>query len=98
MQYHETRSNRRRWIGREVIPAAVEVLDAFGLELEKSASGTRLCKVGRTGTAMSEEDLDTIKSCDAVLFGRLQQFPDPVIKACSLPSGKNLTSMPMSVL
>ena len=68
-------------IGREVIPAAVEVLDAFGLEFEKclwkSAS-----KVGKNSTAMSEEDVDTIKSCDAVLFEQSPRYLTQVIK-CS---------------
>jgi len=34
-------------IGREVIPAAVKVLDAFGLEFEKVTPGAWLYPVGK---------------------------------------------------
>ena len=35
-------------IGREVIPEAVKVLDAFGLDIEKVPFGTGLFKVGES--------------------------------------------------
>jgi methanogen homoisocitrate dehydrogenase len=77
-------------IGREVIPAAVEVLDAFGLELEKVPLELGYARWERTGTAMSEEDLDTIKSCDAVLFGAVTTVPDPSYKSVLLTIRKEL--------
>lgn len=77
-------------IGREVIPAAVEVLDAFGLELEKVPLELGYARWERTGTAMSEEDIETIKSCDAVLFGAVTTVPDPSYKSVLLTIRKEL--------
>jgi len=77
-------------IGREVIPAAVEVLDVFGLELEKVPLELGYARWERTGTAMSEEDLDIIKGCDAVLFGAVTTVPDPSYKSVLLTIRKEL--------
>ncbi|MDQ1275572.1 MAG: methanogen homoisocitrate dehydrogenase [Euryarchaeota archaeon] len=77
-------------IGREVIPAAVEVLDTFGLELEKVPLELGYTRWERTGTAMSEEDIETIKSCDAVLFGAVTTVPDPNYKSVLLTIRKEL--------
>lgn len=77
-------------IGREVIPAAVEVLDAFGLELEKVPLELGYARWERTGTAMSDEDMETIKSCDAVLFGAVTTVPDPDYKSVLLTIRKEL--------
>jgi methanogen homoisocitrate dehydrogenase len=77
-------------IGREVIPAAMEVLDSFGLELEKVPLELGYARWERTGTAMSEEDLDTIKGCDAVLFGAVTTVPDPAYKSVLLTIRKEL--------
>ena len=64
-------------IGREVIPAAVKVLDAFGLEFEFEKVPLELgyTRWEKTGTAMSSDDLETIKGCDAVLFGAVTTVP-----------------------
>ncbi|MDD3246158.1 MAG: isocitrate/isopropylmalate dehydrogenase family protein [Methanosarcina sp.] len=77
-------------IGREVIPAAVEVLDAFGLELEKVPLELGYARWERTGTAMSGEDIETIKGCDAVLFGAITTVPDPNYKSVLLTIRKEL--------
>ncbi len=77
-------------IGREVIPAAVEVLDAFGLDLEKVPLELGYARWERTGTAMSEEDIETIKKCDAVLFGAITTVPDPGYKSILLTIRKEL--------
>ncbi|HII79461.1 MAG TPA: NAD-dependent isocitrate dehydrogenase, partial [Methanosarcina sp.] len=77
-------------IGREVIPAAVEVLDAFGFELEKVPLELGYARWERTGTAMSEEDIETIKKCDAVLFGAITTVPDPGYKSILLTIRKEL--------
>jgi len=77
-------------IGREVIPAAVEVLDAFGLELEKVPLELGYARWERTGSAISEEDIDTIKGCDAVLFGAVTTVPDPSYKSVLLTIRKEL--------
>lgn len=77
-------------IGREVIPAAVKVLDAFGLELEKVPLELGYTRWERTGTAMSEADIKIIKSCDAVLFGAVTTVPDPSYKSVLLTIRKEL--------
>ncbi|MCC4769376.1 NAD-dependent isocitrate dehydrogenase [Methanosarcina sp. DH2] len=77
-------------IGREVIPAAVEVLDAFELELEKVPLELGYARWERTGTAMSEEDIEIIKGCDAVLFGAVTTVPDPNYKSVLLTIRKEL--------
>ena len=83
-------------IGREVIPAAVEVLDAFGLEFEKVPLEIGYARWERTGTAMSEEDMEIIKSCNAVLFGAVTTVPDPGYKSVLLTIRKELDLYPMS--
>ena len=77
-------------IGREVIPAALEVLDAFGLEIEKVPLELGYARWERTGTAMSEEDIEIIKECDAVLFGAITTVPDPNYKSILLTIRKEL--------
>lgn len=77
-------------IGREVIPAAVKVLDAFGLELEKVPLELGYTRWERTGTALSGDDLNTIKGCDAVLFGAVTTVPDPKYKSVLLTIRKEL--------
>jgi methanogen homoisocitrate dehydrogenase len=77
-------------IGKEVIPAALEVLDAFGLEIEKVPLELGYARWERTGTAMSEEDIETIKGCNAVLFGAITTVPDPNYKSILLTIRKEL--------
>jgi len=77
-------------IGREVIPEAVKVLDAFGLEIEKVPIELGYARWERTGTAMSAEDIETIKGCDAVLFGAVTTVPDPNYKSVLLIIRKEL--------
>jgi len=77
-------------IGREVIPAAVKVLDAFGLEFEKVPLELGYTRWERTGTAISSDDLETIKGCDAVLFGAITTVPDPNYKSVLLTIRKEL--------
>lgn len=77
-------------IGREVIPEAVKILDFFGLELEKIPVELGYARWERTGTPMSKEDLETIKGCDAVLFGAVSTVPDPNYKSVLLTIRKEL--------
>jgi methanogen homoisocitrate dehydrogenase len=77
-------------IGREVIPVAVKVLDAFGLEFEKVPLELGYTQWERTGTAISSDDLETIKGCDAVLFGAVTTVPDPNCKSVLLTIRKEL--------
>lgn len=77
-------------IGREVIPEAVKVLDALGLEFEKVPLELGYTRWERTGTAISNDDLETIKRCDAVLFGAVTTVPDPNYKSVLLTIRKEL--------
>lgn len=77
-------------IGREVIPAAVKVLDAFGLDFEKVPLEIGYTRWERTGTAMSSDDLEKIKGCGAVLFGAVTTVPDPNYKSVLLTIRKEL--------
>ncbi len=77
-------------IGREVIPEAVKVLDAFRLKIEKVPLELGYSRWERTGTAMSDEDLEAIKGCDAVLFGAVTTVPDPSYKSVLLTIRKEL--------
>lgn len=77
-------------IGREVIPEAVKVLDAFGLDIEKLPLELGYARWERTGTAMSDEDIELIKQCDAILFGAITTVPDPNYKSILLTIRKEL--------
>jgi homoisocitrate dehydrogenase len=56
-------------VGQEVVPAAVEVLQALdlGLEFVQAAAGFEHFK--NTGTSIPASTLQTVASCDATLFG-----------------------------
>ena len=77
-------------VGKEVIPAALEVLDAFGLDVEKVPLELGYGKWERTGSAITDEDIDTLKSCDCVLFGAVTTPPDPNYKSVLLTIRKEL--------
>ncbi len=77
-------------IGREVIPAALAVLDAFGLEIEKIPLEIGYGKWERTGSAITDEDIDIIKECDCVLFGAITTPPDPDYKSVLVRLRKEL--------
>ncbi len=64
-------------IGPEVMESALAVLDAAGADFERIAVEMGLGRWRRTGQAMTEEDLETIKECDCVLFGAITTPPDP---------------------
>ncbi|WP_445476412.1 isocitrate/isopropylmalate family dehydrogenase [Methanococcoides methylutens] len=77
-------------IGREVIPAAVEVLDAFGLPIEKVPLELGYGKWEKCGVAIDDNDLDVLKSCDCVLFGAITTPADPNYKSVLLTIRKEL--------
>jgi len=64
-------------IGPEVVESALEVLDAAGADLDLVQVEVGLGRWKRTGEAMGDEDLETIKRCDCVLFGAITTPPDP---------------------
>ncbi len=77
-------------IGREVIPAALSVLDAFSLDIEKIPLDIGYGKWQRTGSAITDEDMDIIKECDCVLFGAITTPPDPGYKSVLMRLRKEL--------
>lgn len=77
-------------IGKEVIPAALEVLDVFGLEIEKIPLEIGFGKWERTGSALTDEDLGIIKDCDCVLFGAITTPTDPNYKSVLVRLRKEL--------
>ncbi|MDD5615925.1 MAG: isocitrate/isopropylmalate dehydrogenase family protein [Candidatus Methanoperedens sp.] len=77
-------------IGREVIPAALAVLDAFDLNIEKIPLEIGYGKWERTGCALADEDVSIIKDCDCVLFGAITTPPDPNYKSVLLRLRKEL--------
>jgi methanogen homoisocitrate dehydrogenase len=77
-------------IGREVMPAALAVLDAFGLDIEKIPLEIGYGKWKRTGSAITDEDMSIIKECDCVLFGAITTPPDPNYKSVLMRLRKEL--------
>lgn len=77
-------------IGKEVIPAAVEVLDALGLDVDKVPVELGYGKWERTGQAITEDDLEILKGCDCILFGAITTPPDPSYKSVLLTIRKEL--------
>lgn len=64
-------------IGPEVVESALEVLTAAGVYLDLVRLEVGLGRWKRTGEALGDEDLDTIKQCDCILFGAITTPPDP---------------------
>ena len=58
-------------IGPEVVESALAVLDAAGAKFERVSVEIGLSRWKRTGVAMGEEDLQTLKECDCILFGAI---------------------------
>lgn len=77
-------------IGREVIPAALSVLDAFNLKIEKVPLEIGYGKWERTGSALTDEDISIIKECSCVLFGAITTPPDPGYKSVLVRLRKEL--------
>lgn len=64
-------------IGKEVIPAALQVLDALSLDVEKVPVEIGYGRWKRTGRAITEEDFDIFRSCDCIFFGAITTPPNP---------------------
>jgi methanogen homoisocitrate dehydrogenase len=81
-------------IGKEVIPMAVSILDYFNETyhwgIEKVSVEVGLGKWERTGFAMTDEDMDLLKSCDLILFGAITTVNDPSYKSVLLRIRKEL--------
>jgi len=77
-------------IGREVVPAAMHVLDALGINAEKVAVDVGYGKWERTGSAITEQDVDMMKDCDCVFFGAITSPPDPNYRSALVHIRKEL--------
>jgi methanogen homoisocitrate dehydrogenase len=77
-------------IGPEVIESALAVLDAAGAKFERVPVEVGLARWKRTGLAMGEEDLETLKECDCILFGAISTPHDPNYKSVLLRIRKEL--------
>ena len=77
-------------IGPEVVESALAVLKAAGAKLRLVPLEIGLCSWKRTGQAMAEEDLETIRECDSVLLGAITTPPDPDYRSVLLRLRKAL--------
>ena len=77
-------------IGKEVLPAALSVLDVFGLDIEKVPFEIGFGKWEKTGSAITDDDIALIKQCDCVLFGAITTVPDPGYKSVLVRIRKEL--------
>ncbi len=71
-------------IGKEVVPVAVDVLKVVMPEAEYVPIDVGQERFLREGTAMSEEDIDRIKSCNCILFGAITTPPKKCYKSVIL--------------
>ncbi|MHC1625368.1 MAG: isocitrate/isopropylmalate family dehydrogenase, partial [Methermicoccaceae archaeon] len=56
-------------VGREVIPAALRVLDAVHPDIKKVFLEVGAERFYRDGISISKDDINTIRDCDCLLFG-----------------------------
>jgi methanogen homoisocitrate dehydrogenase len=68
-------------IGKEVVPAALRVLDAFSLDIEEVPVEIGYGKWKRTGKAITDDDFNIFESCDCIFFGAITTPPDPSYKS-----------------
>jgi methanogen homoisocitrate dehydrogenase len=77
-------------IGPEVVESALMVLEAAGAEFEKVPVEIGLSRWKKTGLAMGEDDLETIKQCECILLGAITTPPDPNYRSVLLRLRKDL--------
>ncbi|MCS3923699.1 isocitrate/isopropylmalate dehydrogenase family protein [Methanosalsum natronophilum] len=77
-------------IGREVIPQALKVLNALEFEFEKIELNVGYSRWETTGEAISNDDINTLKECDCILFGAITTPNDPDYKSVLLRIRKEL--------
>lgn len=73
-------------IGREVVPAARQILEALGLSIEFVELDAGWETFQRTGTALPEATVEALQSCHGALFGavsspshRVEGYSSPII-------------------
>ncbi|MCU0637118.1 MAG: isocitrate/isopropylmalate dehydrogenase family protein [Methanothrix sp.] len=77
-------------IGPEVVESALDVLDAAGARFERVPLEIGLSRWKRTGMAISDEDMETIRGCDCILLGAISTPPDPNYRSVLLRIRKEL--------
>jgi len=77
-------------IGPEVVKSALAVLDGAGVDLDLIPVEVGLGRWKRTGQAMGEEDLQTLKRCDCIFLGAISTPPDPNYRSVLLAIRKTL--------
>jgi methanogen homoisocitrate dehydrogenase len=77
-------------VGKEVIPAALQVLDCFSFPFEKIPLKLGFGRWEQTGSAITDEDLDVLRECDCILFGAVTTPPDPDYRSVLLTIRREL--------
>ncbi|MDV0444993.1 Homoisocitrate dehydrogenase [Methanimicrococcus sp. At1] len=81
-------------IGKEVIPEAVAILDYFNETydwgIEKVPVEVGLGKWEKTGSAITDDDISLLKTCNLILFGAITTVNDPSYKSVLLRIRKEL--------
>jgi len=77
-------------VGREVIPPARRILERLMPDAEFFDVEVGYGKWERTGSACTDEDIDSLKASDAILFGAVTTPPDPNYKSVLLRIRKEL--------
>ncbi|MCQ8894364.1 MAG: isocitrate/isopropylmalate dehydrogenase family protein [Methanolinea sp.] len=77
-------------IGHEVIPVARRALEVLRPDFEFFPVEVGYGKWQRCGQAMTEEDMEALKSADAILFGAITTPPDPDYRSVIVQIRKTL--------
>ncbi len=77
-------------IGPEVIESSLAVLHSVNADIEEIPVEIGFGRWKRTGTAMADEDLETIRECKCILFGAITTPPDPNYKSVLIRIRKGL--------
>ena len=77
-------------IGKEVVPVAVDVLKAVMPEAEYVPVDVGHERFVREGVPMTDEDFETIKNCDCILFGAITTPPKRCYKSIILSLRREL--------
>jgi methanogen homoisocitrate dehydrogenase len=77
-------------IGPEVIEAALRVMEECDAGPKLLSVDVGLSRWKRTGNAMDDADMETLKECDCILFGAITTPPDPAYRSVLLRIRKGL--------
>lgn len=77
-------------IGKEVIPQAVRVLQHYAPDAEYFEADIGYGKWERCGVGCDDDDIESLKGADSILFGAVTTPPDPGYKSVMLRIRKDL--------